>query len=256
MTKINVIDLGIERCLPRANHYTLYWHTRSGRRVFLKLCNTARSIATNISSQRSTTPKQSNPNFNNLHTVLIKHNDQPGTHDNKVYLSLANTRSLPSKGEELKYYITEKAIDICAITETWIHKDDTEQSLKAVTPEGYVISSKPHLDGCRGCGIGLVYNKESVMLSDTSTFEFREAECLLFKVRIDHLRLDLCVLYYYPEGNVLAFFEDPSNVLERIVISSYELVILGDFNIRTDLQDTIEAITCSDFLDLFNLKTM
>ena len=49
-------------------------------------------------------------------------------------------------------------------------------------------------------------------------------------------------------------FEDLSNVLERIVISSHELVILGDLSIRTDLQDTTEAITYSDFLDLFNLK--
>ena len=51
----------------------------------------------------------------------------------------------------------------------------------------------------------------------------------------------------------MAFFEDLSNVPERIVISSHELVILGDFNIRTDLQDTIEAITYTDFLELFNL---
>ena len=115
-----------------------------------------------------------------------------------MHLSLVNTRSLPSKGEELKYYITEKAIDICAITETWIHKDATEESLKAVTPEGYVISSEPHLDGCRGGGIGLMYNKGSVTLSDTSTFEFREAECSLFKVRVDHIQLNLCVLYHYP----------------------------------------------------------
>ena len=102
----------------------------------------------------------------NLHTVLIEHKDQPATDENKVHLSLVNTRSLPSKGEELKYYVTEKAIDICAITETWIHKDATEESLKAVTLEGYAISSKPHLDGCRGGGIGLMYNKESVTLSD------------------------------------------------------------------------------------------
>ena len=99
-----------------------------------------------------------------------------------------------------------------------------------------------------------MYKKESVTISDTSIFEFREAECSLFKVRVDHIQLDLCVLYHYPEGNVLAFFEDLSNVLERIVISSHELVILGDFNIRTDLQDTVDAITYSDFLDLFNLK--
>ena len=99
-----------------------------------------------------------------------------------------------------------------------------------------------------------MYNKESVTLSDTSTFEFREAECSLFKARVNHKWLDLCVLYCYPEGNVLAFFEDLSNVLERIVISSHELVILDDFNIRIDLQDTVEAITYSDILDLFNLK--
>ena len=249
VTKINLIDIGIKRCPPTAGHYTPYQYTRSGRRVFIKLCNTARFIFINISSPRSTTPKQSKPNFNNLHTVLIEHKDQPGTDNNKVYLSLVNTRSLPSKGEELKYYIIEKAIDICVITETWIHKDATEGSLKAVTLEGYVISSQPLLDSRRGGGIGLMYNKESVTLSDTSTFEFREAECSLFKVRVDHMQLNLCVLYYYPEGYVLAFFEDLSNVLERIVISSHELVILGDFNIRTDLQDTY-----SNFLDLFNLK--
>ena len=53
----------------------------------------------------------------------------------------------------------------------------------------------------------------------------------------------------------MAVFEDLNNLLERIVITSHELVILGDFNIRTDLQDTTtEAITYSDVLDLFNLK--
>ena len=63
----------------------------------------------------------------------------------------------------------------------------------------------------------------------------------------------MCIVCY-PEGNVLAFFEDPGNVLERIVISSHELVILGDFNFRTDLQHTVEAITYRDLLYLFNLK--
>ena len=38
------------------------------------------------------------------------------------------------------------------------------------------------------------------------------------------------------------------------VISSHELVILGDSNIKTDLQDKVDAITYGNFLDLFNLK--
>ena len=99
-----------------------------------------------------------------------------------------------------------------------------------------------------------MYNKVSVTLMETISFEFREAECSLFKVRIDQKQLDLCLLYRYPEGSVLTFFEDLSNVIERTIISSNELLILGDFNIKADLCDSVEALTFSDFLDLFNLK--
>ena len=143
-----------------------------------------------------------------------------------MHLSLVNTRSRPSKGQELKYYIMVKAIDICAITETWIHKDATEESLKAVTPEGYVISSKPHLDGHRGGGIGLLYNKKSVTLSDTSTFKFRDAECSLFKVRVDHMQLNVYCTTTQKEMFLL-FFEDLTNILESTVMSSHELVNFG-----------------------------
>ena len=52
----------------------------------------------------------------------------------------------------------------------------------------------------------------------------------------------------------IPLFEDLSNVLETTVISSHELVILGDFNIRTDLQDTVEARTYSNFLPLQSEK--
>ena len=65
----------------------------------------------------------------------------------------------------------------------------------------------------------------------------------------------MCIVLL-PRKKCFGIFVDMSNVLERIVISSHELVILGDFNIKTDLQDTAKTITYSDFLDLFNLKTM
>ena len=130
----------------------------------------------------------------------------------------------------------------------------TDELLKAVTLEGYAITSKFHQDGCKGGRIALVYNKVSVMLMETISFEFREAECSLFKVRIDQKQLDLCLLYRYLEGSVLTFFEDLSNVIDRTVITSNELLILGDFNIKADLCDTVEALTFSDFIDLFNLK--
>ena len=130
-TKIDVINLGIRRCAPIPGHHTPYQQSRSGRRVFAKLSNMARSITTKISFQRCITPKQLLPNFNNLQIIPTEHRVQSSTSNNKAHLSLVNTRSLPSKGEELKYYITEKAIDICAITESWIHKDATDAVMQS-----------------------------------------------------------------------------------------------------------------------------
>ena len=112
-----------------------------------------------------------------------------------MHLSLVNTRSLYSKTEELKYYIVEKDTDVWAITESWIHKDSTEESLKVTVPKGYGISSKSHQYGRRGGGITLVYNKRNVTLVDSFSSELTDAECALFKISVNQKQLDVCVLY-------------------------------------------------------------
>ena len=45
----------------------------------------------------------------------------------RVALSTVSARSLLSKRETFKHYLSEKAIDICAITESWIHADTTKE---------------------------------------------------------------------------------------------------------------------------------
>ena len=64
----------------------------------------------------------------------------------------------------------------------------------------------------------------------------------------------MCVLYPYPEGSLLTFLKTQSNVIERNITSGNELLILGDFNIKSDTINTPEAQTLGDFLDLFNLQ--
>ena len=130
---------------------------------------------------------------------------------------------------------------MCALSLKWIHKDSTEESLKATVPEGYGISSKSCQYGRRGGGIALVYNKRTVTLVDSFSSEFTDAECVLFRINMNGKQLDVCVLYRYPEGSFLAFFEDLSNVIERNITSGNELLILGDFNIKSDTINTPEA---------------
>ena len=148
------------------------------------MANIARSIAV---TKRTTAPNYSAVNLDNLHSTptgaKINNNITTSKDKNGLHLSLVNTRSLNPKMEELKYYIVEKDTDMCAVTELWIHKDSTEESLKAIVPEGYVLSSKSHQDRRRGGVIALIYNKRSVTLVDSFSSEFTNAECALFKMR-------------------------------------------------------------------------
>ena len=154
-----------------------------------------------MSIKRTTTPNYSVVNLDNLQSTptgtKINNNITTSKDKNGWHLSLVYTRCLYSKVEELRYYIVEKDTDVCTVTESWIEKDSTEESLKLTVPEGYGISSKSCQDGRRGGGIALIYNKRTVTLVDSFSSEFTDAECALFKinVNVNQKQLDVCVLY-------------------------------------------------------------
>ena len=135
----------------------------------------------------------------------------------------------------MKHYLTEKDIDACAVTETWINKDTTQETLKAKISDGYAILSQPRQDGHRGGGLALIYKKESAALIDVTSFEIAGAEC---------------------SRSVLSFFEDLGNVIEKTVTSSSKLVILGDFNVNADVQNSSDAMILGEFLEIFNLQNL
>ena len=56
-----------------------------------------------------------------------------------------NARSILNKIYEFQYYIGTNDMDICAITETWLNKDD-DMALKTIPPPGYDIMSSPRLE--------------------------------------------------------------------------------------------------------------
>ena len=65
----------------------------------------------------------------------------------RAILSTVKHQIILSRKETFKHYLSEKTIDIYAVTESWIHADATEESLKGAVPDGYAISSKPRKDG-------------------------------------------------------------------------------------------------------------
>ena len=61
-------------------------------------------------------------------------------------------------------------------------------------------------------------------------------------------------MYCYLEEVCCHFFEDLGNVIEKTVTSSSELIILGDFNVKADVQNSSDAMSLGDCLEIFNLQ--
>ena len=68
---------------------------------------------------------------------------------NSIGMSLAhiNARSIVNKMQPFQQYNLYQNIDVCAITETWIKKDDIDMITKEIPPPGYYILLHPCMDG-------------------------------------------------------------------------------------------------------------
>ena len=191
-------------------------------------------------------------NLNNL--VTIKRHPLSSTSANSLNFCLLNARSINNKTLQIKDYVVDKKIDIFALTETWLKPDDcSDYIIRDISPTGYAFVHTPRPDG-NGGGVGLLYRKnlkmEQIKSDPCKSFEFKE---LLLHSSASIIRI---IIIYRPPISAknglthVAFFDDFSSLLERLVSSPGHLLLAGDFNFHVnDSSDN----TANKFLDLFKL---
>ena len=182
-------------------------------------------------------------------------------HDNltsytKLKLAAVNVRSIRQKVEQFQEYVLTQDFDVCTITETWLSKDpdglDANLLTPSVPPDGYNILSTPRSNGKVGGGIAVVYRK-SLNLKLHREYDFSEMECTDYTITCNGEKLHVCLIYRPPSGSISTFLEQLGDYFEINIQRQGHLVLLGDFNIKTDLIDS-ESSMFIDTLDTFNLK--
>ena len=130
-------------------------------------------------------------------------------------LSHVNACSIANKIDQFQVEVCDNKVDICAIMETWIRKDDIEAITKEVPPIGYKIFSKPRTTGRNGGGLALVY-KDYLTVNEliTENHIFNTMEIQGYHVRLDHISINLYVIYRIPSMSIISFFDELSQVLE------------------------------------------
>ena len=101
-----------------------------------------------------------------LNLIQIKLNNTTLTRPN-LTISHVNAYSVNNKVGTLQSIITERNLNICAITETWLKLGDDLTS-KQIPPDGYNIISYPRPNGCMGEGVALIF-KENLWIVDDKT---------------------------------------------------------------------------------------
>lgn len=164
-----------------------------------------------------------------------------------------NARSVCNKTFELHDFITEKALDACAITETWLKggiRDDVV--IAELLPSGYGIHHHPRAS--RGGGVGLIFkqcmrvDKKAQLPNSPTSFEY--IECLV------NLQPPLRILIVYrpPSTSVQVFVDELDHLLEHLVMSSGQLLVLGDFNIHFDNPECAETRMLLDMINCYGFE--
>jgi hypothetical protein len=142
---------------------------------------------------------------------------------------LVNAQSLASFSHLLyiKNFLSNKCIDILAVTETWLQEMDTDDYCAIL---GYKFIRLDRV-GKRGGGVGL-YIKENykynLVYSTPPSFS-NKPEFIIVEVKIFAVSILIVVLYRRPNGEGLDEF---FNILSQFTAKYNHCIVCGDFNMN------------------------
>lgn len=166
----------------------------------------------------------------------IKHT--PTTTSTNITLCYINARSIKNKAVYLCDYITTHHYDLFVISETWLNCPATNDSyINALLPPGYSIHHADR-DTQRGGGVAIVY-KQSLQLRCCRTDSYEQFEHLKCSLNLNNSNIEFIVFYRPPPSptNTLStssFLTEWEEFLSHTVVSTSELVIIGDANLHLE----------------------
>ena len=167
---------------------------------------------------------------------LIKVHLKDANYLEPIHVSLINARSVQNKTSEIADYITDYNIDICAITETWLTKGETDTVVRGqLTPSNYSFLDCPR-SKVRSGGVGVVHRSNlKVIKQVTSSYSSFELTEMLVCGSNETIRL--LVVYRPPPGGktgqpTSVFLEEFYSLIDNHATTSGKLLILGDFNLH------------------------
>ena len=144
---------------------------------------------------------------------------------------------------------------VCAITETWLSRDENDLRYKEIPPPGYKILSKPCKSWKKGVGIAVVYKASLNMKEHPTSSQTSEImECTELTTNFKGIVCNIYIVNCIPNTSEIQFCSKLSDLTESNVFKDCgHLIMLGDFNIHVNNPEHPATIIFNDFLESFDL---
>lgn len=167
----------------------------------------------------------------------------------QIKMGVLNTQSICNKVAGVLELLSDKNIDICFATETWLKVDD-KAKFAEIRDHGYDIFSAPRRG--RGGGVAFIFRPNHVRLIRNNVSQYLSFEVLeaVFKSSSSSELYRLAVIYRstqtktkkkYAETRQVQFFQEFLEYLDLLSTKSGKPIICGDFNFHIEDSVNIAA---------------
>ena len=159
-----------------------------------------------------------------------------------------NVRSLLPKHEELKFYLTNKKIQVFSVNETWL---DSSIADNEIAIPGFNIFRRDRPKGSHG-GVALYVRSELQPFLMVNLFD-EIVESVFVKIKLGS-RSILVGSIYRPPSALSSYWDSMKLLLEKVTNLNLKTIILGDLNL--DLNDSHKCSLISELELLFQFKQL
>ena len=163
------------------------------------------------------------------------------------------------KQTKIKKFITDQAINMLFLTETWLRPFDDEIKCTNLMPSGYTVNSFARNSGGGGITV-LAMNSIAHRITYTSKFTFNHTSFELVHVTLvlHNQTINFFCIYRPPLShknklNLTLFLEEFPNLLDFSNSITGKMIILGDFNLHFDQPNSPDVSKILDSIQMFDL---
>ena len=169
-------------------------------------------------------------------------------------MTLINARSLSNKIDMINDFVDTNSIDILAITETWLQKDD-RALISQLERNSFNFNHTPRSSSAsgkgRGGGVALIVKKFIKLTKQQHHTESHSSgEFLHCCFSSDSTHFEIMVIYRSPSYHISPFINEFSEFISDIHTDN--TIIVGDFNIHVN-NNNHDTTTFFETLDSYSL---